>query len=526
MCWPLSLVVAVLLVLAGTPSDSAPSAPAASPAAREQSAAVRPVVLVHGFTASAASWSDYVGPDGFLAGIGVVGFAVGDPGVGPAMDMGRITSPTAETGTIAQNAAVLASVIDEVKRQTGAPLVDVVAHSMGGLVARYYLARLMDERDVGQLLLLGVPSLGSPCAALPSALGFYVPAALELRPSYLAQVFNPQVADTGGVPVEALAGTPITERFRSSCTDVPSDLVVDLDSVAGAGAPVVELAVLHTHLTHSRDVFEQFVAPRLLRPPADLEARLEPAVEHVPEAQATHVYTGTVAPGSTTTIDIDLDAVAVAGFALFDPSRSLAVRVRGASGAEILLTTEAHGLFTVDDPTSLVHLGYGFAAPRPGPWSVTLVSGPGTPAGGAPFALTAWVVGGASVEASVDEFLPTLGEPVVFEASLRDIDQNGARVTAVVTAPTGVTSSRAMERTGDTWHADWRPEQVGVHGIDVIVSGTSAGGLAVERTASLAVEVRAAAPRRWVPVAAGTGLILLVAIGLTLRYQGRGRRRV
>src|SRR5690606_19641244 len=173
-------------------------------------------------------------------------------------------------------------------------------------------------------------------------------------------------------------------------------------------------------------------------------------------------------------------------FALFDPSRSLSVTVHGASGAEIVLTPAAHGLFTVGDPESLVHLGYGFANPRPGPWLVTLASGPLTPMAGAQFALMAHVVGGAVVTATVDEFLPLLGESIEVTAVLHDIDHGAAEVVAVVTGPDGATSSRAMRRVGDTWRVSWRPEQVGVHGIDVVVSGTSLGGLAVERTVALA----------------------------------------
>src|SRR5690606_31483994 len=102
-------------------------------------AAPRPVVLVHGFTGSAAAWDAYLGPAGFLAGVGLEGYAVGDPSLGGAMDMGRTRSPAAPTSTIAENAAVLAAVIDEVRARTGAATVDLVAHSMGGLVARYYL---------------------------------------------------------------------------------------------------------------------------------------------------------------------------------------------------------------------------------------------------------------------------------------------------------------------------------------------------------------------------------------------------
>ena len=100
----------------------------------------------------------------------------------------------------------------------GAQMVDLVAHSMGGLVARVYIAQVMDERDVAQLIMLGTPNGGSPCARLPVSLGFAVPASLELRPNYVRNVLNPQVTERRDVPFSMLAGTPINDAFRSPCT--------------------------------------------------------------------------------------------------------------------------------------------------------------------------------------------------------------------------------------------------------------------------------------------------------------------
>jgi pimeloyl-ACP methyl ester carboxylesterase len=52
--------------------------------------------------------------------------------------------------------------INEVKAKTGLPAVDLVAHSMGGLVARYYVEGNNYEDDVNQLITLGTPHKGSP----------------------------------------------------------------------------------------------------------------------------------------------------------------------------------------------------------------------------------------------------------------------------------------------------------------------------------------------------------------------------
>lgn len=53
--------------------------------------------------------------------------------------------------------------IDEIKRDTGVSKVDIVAHSMGGLVARSYIQSdaYANRRDVDRLIMLGTPNLGS-----------------------------------------------------------------------------------------------------------------------------------------------------------------------------------------------------------------------------------------------------------------------------------------------------------------------------------------------------------------------------
>lgn len=54
---------------------------------------------------------------------------------------------------------------------------------MGGLIARYYIDRVMTSRDIAQLLMLGSPMAGTDCADLPASLGLYLPASLEIRPA-------------------------------------------------------------------------------------------------------------------------------------------------------------------------------------------------------------------------------------------------------------------------------------------------------------------------------------------------------
>jgi pimeloyl-ACP methyl ester carboxylesterase len=52
--------------------------------------------------------------------------------------------------------------VQEIKQQTNAQKVDIVAHSMGGLVARNYIADSNKAQNIRKLIELGIPHLGSP----------------------------------------------------------------------------------------------------------------------------------------------------------------------------------------------------------------------------------------------------------------------------------------------------------------------------------------------------------------------------
>jgi len=61
-----------------------------------------------------------------------------------------------------ENAKLLHKRIQDIKSETGRPKVDIVAHSMGGLLAREYIESEYFENDVDQLITVGTPHLGAP----------------------------------------------------------------------------------------------------------------------------------------------------------------------------------------------------------------------------------------------------------------------------------------------------------------------------------------------------------------------------
>ncbi|MET9431675.1 MULTISPECIES: alpha/beta fold hydrolase [unclassified Streptomyces] len=86
-------------------------------------------------------------------------------------------------------AALLGRHVEDVCARTGHPEVDVVGHSLGGLIARYYVQRLGGDRRVRTLVTLGTPHGGTTFAPLAGA----HPLVRQMRPgsSVLRELSEP-----------------------------------------------------------------------------------------------------------------------------------------------------------------------------------------------------------------------------------------------------------------------------------------------------------------------------------------------
>ncbi|WP_334143278.1 esterase/lipase family protein [Rhabdothermincola sp.] len=74
-------------------------------------------------------------------------------------------------GDIGQTSRPLATLVDQVRAQTGSAKVDLIGHSQGGLVARYYVKYLGGSAKVDRVISLGAPHYGTYVANIADFLG-------------------------------------------------------------------------------------------------------------------------------------------------------------------------------------------------------------------------------------------------------------------------------------------------------------------------------------------------------------------
>ena len=139
-------------------------------------------------------------------------FPVGEHAREGVMEMGNL----GYTKNIFDNADGLARYVKYAQKETNAWHVDIVAHQMGGLVARAYAQNqpvVPDGRpQVKHLVMLGTPNGGAPCidvfAGRFGLLKDELHIARELTNENML-IFNQHVKNTGGTKFSALAGNSV-----------------------------------------------------------------------------------------------------------------------------------------------------------------------------------------------------------------------------------------------------------------------------------------------------------------------------
>jgi pimeloyl-ACP methyl ester carboxylesterase len=244
------------------------------------------------------------------------------------MNTGIPSQQRTPTFSISENAEVLAEYVAAIRRNTGAERVDLVAHSLGGLISRYYVQNLMptvqspglpDIPVANQLFMAGTPNGGTECGRIPAAIGLFSPATTQITPEYLSQVFNPAVRDRRGVPFFAIAGDAVRQQIAIRCTELPTDRYVSVRSVLqGVAVSPDQISGIHSDLNNRQDSFER-IFESLARSPRDYPIQMVDqttpviAPEHV---QSTLVQAGTLQAGQLVSVTLTIDQARSASFIL------------------------------------------------------------------------------------------------------------------------------------------------------------------------------------------------------------------
>lgn len=165
-------------------------------------------------------------------------------------------------------AARLSNHVEDVLRVSGAPRVHLVGHSLGGVVARWYLQEMGGADNVDHCVTIGTPHLGTFAAYL--GLG---QTAKEMRP-----------------------GSPMIQRLEAGFDEVDTtfvNLYSDLDVliVPSVSAILPERANVHNHLIRDFGHTSLLVSPELMSTVVDHLARADvrtplAEVRHLPKRGA------------------------------------------------------------------------------------------------------------------------------------------------------------------------------------------------------------------------------------------------
>ena len=255
--------------------------------------APKPLVLVHGLWSNAGAWSSWQNILTTSHSYDWKAYAVGEKPEKGLMNTGESVLSTQRTNSIGENAHELEKYIKYAQEDRNAWHVDLVAHSMGGLISRYYISQIMEPNPgedprpkVSHLVMLGTPNMGSPCADVMNvvfeSLGENVEAIRQLRQDQVEN-FNRTNKARKGVKFSVLAGNPLPTMCKQI---VWNDGVVPVPSAKWQIKDNAESKSIHTDLTGTAD-FSAFVKPRLA---------IGPKGDHMPEAPDASQYTGQSEP--------------------------------------------------------------------------------------------------------------------------------------------------------------------------------------------------------------------------------------
>ena len=374
-----------------------------------------PVVLVHGYNDTGDSWGDYINT--LLPSIDPTHARV-YKGYPVYLDTGygdRVAN------TVWVNAQQLGSYIKQVKNETGQDQVDIVAHSMGGLISRAYIGRNMDKAkpDVHQLIMLGTPNGGSNSAALLEMIHntgmdwvnavifqpYIVNATNELTPQFL-RFFNSVVQNPADVPFYGLAGQYLCPvRFPASMPlePWPNDVVVSELSVKAI--PLIREVSYPTvagcsgdhrtmrqigYLYGGKGIFDSFVSPLLQNQTLPFQTQsttvMQPTQNNsmgLGAMQFTDIHTTTLKHGQHQEFTFNINEnVSQTTFTVMGNPDQMIVSMRTPIGILITPTTNNSQIIYTQMNDFMLMSGYTVSNPVNGTWTLILDANDQTPSTG------------------------------------------------------------------------------------------------------------------------------------------------
>lgn len=200
-----------------------------SPPARQQGQPALPVLLIHGFLANRGS-------------LQMLETCLSDAGhVVLTFRLGSLNMRD-----IRRSAGLVAGKIESLVAQTGVDQVDIVAHSMGGLLALDYIKRLGGRRRVRRLVMLGTPTRGTWTAIFALASTPLGRAGLQLLP--------------GSSFLRELEELPLPREVDVVAVSADRDWLAPPERTLLHGVRHISLPTGHTGLLMDRAVGDQVIA--------------------------------------------------------------------------------------------------------------------------------------------------------------------------------------------------------------------------------------------------------------------------
>ncbi|HSN30321.1 MAG TPA: alpha/beta fold hydrolase [Kofleriaceae bacterium] len=194
-----------------------------------------PVLIIHGFLGTRGSMymlERRLVEDGFVC----VSFNLG----------------TLNVRDIRRSAFLIHRKIERILAQTPSQKIDILGHSMGGLIGLYYVKKLGGHARVRKLIMMGTPVRGTWAAlAGVATLGLWSTSSWQLLPRSRF--------------LDELAQGPIPPGVEVHTIAAARDWVVPLSTTRIAGATATTVPLGHSSLVVSEEVYRRVV--HTLRPP-------------------------------------------------------------------------------------------------------------------------------------------------------------------------------------------------------------------------------------------------------------------